>query len=85
MPNVAGGLEALLKSFSDRRINLTKIESRPMDDAVNFETWFYIDFDGHIGDPGVREMIDGHSLVWLGSYRRHREGNPDGDVPPANS
>ena len=66
--NVAGGLEALLRSFSDRRINLTKIESRPMDEAVNFETWFYIDFDGHADDPPIRDLMERHSLAWLGSY-----------------
>ncbi|MDR1534578.1 MAG: chorismate mutase [Planctomycetota bacterium] len=70
--NVAGGLEGLLKSFSDRRINLTKIESRPMDAAENFETWFYIDFDGHAENPEIREMIRSHGLVWLGSYPRHQ-------------
>lgn len=72
VPNVSGGLVTLLKSFSDKKINLTKIESRPMDDAVNFETWFYIDMDGHIDDPGVKEMIREHNLVWLGSYRHNR-------------
>ncbi len=71
VPNVSGGLVALLGSFSSHGINLSKIESRPMDDSVNFETWFYIDFDGHAADPNVRAMIDSHNLVWLGSYRRH--------------
>ncbi|MDR1519661.1 MAG: chorismate mutase [Planctomycetota bacterium] len=74
--NVAGGLEALLRSFSDRRINLTKIESRPMDESVNFETWFYIDLDGHAEDAGIRDIIASHGLVWLGSYPRPRR--PEG-------
>lgn len=71
VPNVAGGLEELLSAFRRAGINLSKIESRPMDDAVNFETWFYIEFDGHIDDIRGRESFDRHDLVWLGSYPRH--------------
>ena len=82
VPNVSGGLVTLLKSFSDHGINLTKIESRPMDDAVNFETWFYIDLDGHIDEPNVKALIERHKLVWLGSYRRYVE---DDDAPAQES
>ncbi len=70
VPNVSGGLVGLLKSFSDHGINLAKIESRPMDDAANFETWFSIDLDGHIDEPNVKALIERHSLIWLGSYPR---------------
>lgn len=76
--NVAGGLVGLLKSFSDRGINLTKIESRPMDEAANFESWFYINFDGHILQPGIADIIKEHEMVWLGSYRKHREHAMEG-------
>ncbi len=68
VPNVSGGLEGLLHSFREHNINLTKIESRPMDAAANFETWFYIDMQGHANDPGIKAVIDKHDLVWLGSY-----------------
>ena len=78
-PNVAGGLEGVLKSFRLKNINLTKIESRPMDDAVNFETWFYIDFDGHADDAEVRAMLDSHDLVWMGSYPKFRAGAMGGN------
>ncbi|MCC8191149.1 MAG: chorismate mutase [Planctomycetes bacterium] len=71
VPNVSGGLETLLSSFREHGVNLTKIESRPMDDAVNFETWFYIEFEGHIGDIGDKDLIEKHDLVWLGSYPRY--------------
>ncbi len=76
VPNVSGGLAALLRSFSEHGINLSKIESRPMDEAGDFETWFYIDLDGHIDEPNVREAIGKHGLVWLGSYRRFERTDP---------
>ncbi|MCC8108221.1 MAG: chorismate mutase, partial [Planctomycetes bacterium] len=76
--NVAGGLEGLLAAFKRNNINLTKIESRPMDDAANFETWFYIEFEGHLNDLAVRSIFEKHDLVWLGSYPK---GNAIEDVP----
>lgn len=72
VPNVTGGLEELLASFKRNGINLTKIESRPMDDAANFETWFYIEFEGHIQDLSDRGISVPDNLVWLGSYPRFR-------------
>ena len=73
VPNVSGGLEALLSAFRRAGVNLTKIESRPMYDAVNFETWFYIDFDGRMDDLGDTEEMRKFDLVWLGSYRKFKE------------
>ena len=70
VPHVAGGLEGLLAAFKSMNINLSKIESRPMDDAVNFETWFYIEFDGHRSDLAGSEIFEKYDLVWLGSYPR---------------
>ncbi len=70
VPNVTGGLEELLRAFRDNGVNLTKIESRPMDRASNFETWFYIEFEGHIRDMAARDIFTKHDLVWLGSYPR---------------
>jgi Prephenate dehydratase len=69
-PNVSGGLEGLLAAFKKADVNLTKIESRPMDDAVNFETWFYIELDGHRDDLAERDLFEKYDLVWLGSYPR---------------
>lgn len=71
VPNVAGGLESLLSAFRANGINLTKIESRPMDDAGNFDTWFYIEFEGHMDSLKGRDILEKHDLVWLGSYPRH--------------
>lgn len=72
VPNTIGGLADMLVAFKDAGINLTKIESRPMDEAVNFETWFFISFSGHINDPRIREMVSSHNLIWLGSYPTER-------------
>ena len=63
----AGALFELLKDFKDKNINLLKIESRPNKDDT-FNTWFYIDFEGHIDDENVKEIIDKHKMIWLGSY-----------------
>lgn len=68
--NVTGSLEALLRAFKEAGVNLTKIESRPMDRATNFETWFYIEFDGHLHGMADRDIFERHGLVWLGSYPR---------------
>lgn len=68
VPHVTGGLEELLRAFKDNGVNLTKIESRPMDHASNFETWFYIEFEGHMRDMAGKDIFEKHDLVWLGSY-----------------
>lgn len=70
VPNVAGGLASLLEAFRARCINLTKIESRPMDDAVDFETWFYIELEGRLDSPDGKDLSKDHKLVWLGTYPR---------------
>lgn len=67
-----GALFHLLKPFSDRRINLTKIESRP----TRRRAWdyiFFVDIEGHVAEPEVREAIDELTrhctyLRVLGSY-----------------
>jgi chorismate mutase/prephenate dehydratase len=63
----AGALFELLKDFKDKNINLLKIESRPNKDDT-FNTWFYIDFEGHIDDKEIEEIIKNHNMIWLGSY-----------------
>jgi len=64
-----GALFELLKKFKDKNINLLKIESRPNKDDT-FNTWFYIDFEGHIDDEKVKELIESEKMLWLGSYLR---------------
>jgi chorismate mutase/prephenate dehydratase len=65
----SGALFELLKRFKEKDINLLKIESRPNKDDT-FNTWFYIDFEGHIDEPKVKEIIESEDMLWLGSYLR---------------
>lgn len=51
-----GLLLNILKSFSNRNINLTKIESRPTKMNLG-EYLFYIDLEGHQNDNAVKEAI----------------------------
>ncbi len=66
----AGSLVRFLQDFNDKKINLSKIESRPSKDKGGFGYWFFIDFYGHIDEPRVQEVIEKHTdeVTWLGSY-----------------
>lgn len=70
LPDEPGSLVNFLQDFYDKKINLTKIESRPAKEGRKFKYWFYIDFDGHIDDPNVKEIIKKYrkTTKWLGSY-----------------
>src|SRR5690606_6868713 len=52
-----GALFELLQPFYDRKINLTKIESRPTRVRA-WELVFFIDMLGHQEDPPVRDCIE---------------------------
>jgi len=65
--NKSGALFELLKDFKERDINLLKIESRPNKDDT-FNVWFYLDFEGHIEEKKVKEVIEKNEMLWLGSY-----------------
>ncbi|MBI5345254.1 MAG: prephenate dehydratase [Deltaproteobacteria bacterium] len=67
-----GALYSMLKPFAKRRINLTKIESRPLKTKA-WEYLFFVDLDGHIGEKkvhgAVSELLEACSfLKVLGSY-----------------
>jgi prephenate dehydratase len=69
-----GALHDILKEFAKRRINLTKIESRPTKE-VPWEYNFYVDFEGHSHDKEIRELIKAVKkktlfIKILGSYKR---------------
>ncbi|PAF48903.1 chorismate mutase [Helicobacter sp. 12S02232-10] len=66
----SGTLLDLLKDFSQRGINLTKIDSRPIKTKSDFSFGFYIDFEGHRDDPHIKDLFDTRKdeLKWLGSY-----------------
>ncbi len=70
--HVPGALFKALKVFSDREINLTKIESRPTREKP-WEYNFYLDFEGHKDDKACREalgVLDTNGMLTkvLGSY-----------------
>ena len=67
-----GALQSALSSFSDRGINLIRIESRPSRRRA-WEYLFFIDFPGHWETPAVQEAVVAlkgrcEIVKWLGSY-----------------
>jgi chorismate mutase / prephenate dehydratase len=74
-----GALHRMLLPFAERKINLTKIESRPSKKKV-WEYVFYVDFEGHASEPRACEALarlqdECIFLKILGSYAaaQHRE------------
>ena len=73
--DLPGLLYGVLREFSDRRINLTKIESRPTRESLG-RYYFLADVQGHRTDPNVAgalgavESQQGTTLKILGSYPR---------------
>jgi len=53
-----GSLYRALRALSSRRINLTKIESRPVKDTP-WQYNFFVDFQGHVQDRACREALRG--------------------------
>ncbi len=67
-----GSLYQALKPFSEKGINLTKIESRPMK-GKPWEYIFFVDIEGHAEDEPIREVMaeleqNARFLKLLGSY-----------------
>lgn len=67
-----GALHAVLRELAQRDINMTKIESRPRRNRP-WHYLFYVDFEGHVDEPGVQEALMGilkcaSMLKVLGSY-----------------
>jgi chorismate mutase/prephenate dehydratase len=73
-----GALFEVLRCFAERKINLTKIESRPSKD----EPWkyvFFLDCEGHVEDEIVKSCLEEIKkyclqVIFLGSY-------PKGEIP----
>lgn len=75
--NVPGSLYKALNEFAQKKINLTKIESR-LTRKKAWEYNFYVDFEGHIDDDGCQEALQGlrdlGSIVTvLGSYPKLKD------------
>lgn len=71
----AGSLVHFLQDFDAKKINLSKIESRPLKEKGGFEYLFFMDFYGHIDDKNVQEVLEKHKdeVTWLGSYVKGEE------------
>jgi prephenate dehydratase len=72
--HVPGALFGILGEFAIRRLNLTKIESRPTKETP-WEYNFYVDFEGNAGDRVVRQALAAirpktSYLKVLGSYKK---------------
>ncbi len=51
-----GVLHRMLASFAKNKINMTKIESRPLKDKP-WEYLFFLDFNGHVEEPRIRRAL----------------------------
>jgi chorismate mutase/prephenate dehydratase len=58
IPHQAGSLYHIMSHFIYNNLNMTKIESRPIEDR-NWEYRFFIDFDGNLEDSAVRNALRG--------------------------
>jgi prephenate dehydratase len=72
--HVPGALFGIVGEFAIRRINLTKIESRPTKETP-WEYNFYVDFEGHAQDRTVKEALRSirpktSYVKILGSYKK---------------
>ncbi|MRJ06491.1 MAG: prephenate dehydratase [Epsilonproteobacteria bacterium] len=68
--NRPGALVELLQRFKELEINLLKIESRPLKDDTFENVSFYLEFEGHISDPKISQLVEGEQMKILGSYPR---------------
>jgi prephenate dehydratase len=72
--HVPGALFGILGEFAIRKINLTKIESRPTKETP-WEYNFYVDFEGHLQNKAVYEALlsikpKTSYIKILGSYKK---------------
>lgn len=72
VPHESGSLYHMLSHFIYNNLNMTKIESRPIEDR-NWEYRFFIDFEGNFADSAVKNALRGlrdeaRNLRILGNY-----------------
>ncbi|MBR1470805.1 MAG: prephenate dehydratase, partial [Lachnospiraceae bacterium] len=58
VPHESGSLYRILSHFIYNDLNMTKIESRPIEDRT-WEYRFFLDFEGNLSDAAVRNAICG--------------------------
>lgn len=72
VPHESGSLYHMLSHFIYNNLNMTKIESRPLEDR-NWEYRFFIDFEGNLSDSAVKNALRGlrdeaRNMKILGNY-----------------
>lgn len=72
VPHESGSLYHMLSHFIYNNLNMTKIESRPIEER-NWEYRFFIDFDGNLADSAVKNALRGlrdeaRNMKILGNY-----------------
>ena len=72
VPHESGSLYHMLSHFIYNNLNMTKIESRPIEDR-NWEYRFFIDFEGNLADSAVKNALRGlrdeaRNMKILGNY-----------------
>lgn len=72
VPHESGSLYHMLSHFIYNHLNMTKIESRPIEDR-NWEYRFFIDFEGNLADSAVKNALRGlrdeaRNMKVLGNY-----------------
>lgn len=76
IPHRPGSLSKALLPFAERKINLTRIESRPLKNNP-WQYLFFLDLEGHETDPKVQRAVRelekrAQRVRLLGSYPRSR-------------
>ncbi len=72
VPNESGSLYHMLSHFIYNNLNMTKIESRPLE-GRSWEYRFFVDFEGNLADSAVRNALRGlreeaRNMKVLGNY-----------------
>ena len=72
IPHESGSLYHILSHFIYNNLNMTKIESRPIEGRT-WEYRFFVDFEGNLNDAAVKNAIRGireeaRNLKILGNY-----------------
>lgn len=72
VPHESGSLYRILSHFIYNDLNMTKIESRPIE-GRSWEYRFFVDFEGNLADPAVKNAIRGlreeaTNMKILGNY-----------------
>ena len=73
-PHKPGALYSALSHFAENNLNMQRIESRPIAEK-SWEYFFYIDFEGNIGDDRIKDVIEkikDNSMYFklIGNYKK---------------